>query len=489
MRSRPLYALVTIVPLVVLALWVAGVFRSPGGSSTLAKTPATPFASVTAASTSPPVVILQPTATEASVPAIAQVTSPPAATLAPTSPVILSSTVLAVEPTSTTRAADTAAANTTPLPTWTPLPARTPERIGGPVTVPNNHPGPRWVTLQAGHWRNEYLPQELHHLTAHTGASAAGVEEVNVNVAVARLAAQFLEARGYNVDILDATVPISYTTDLFLALHADGSPLAFQRGFKAVAPWGGVPASEQFVGILYEEYGKATGLPTDARTSVAMADYYAFNPDTYRHALSAGVPAALIEMGFITNPIDRRLLATEQNRVAWGIANGVDRYFRSGAAGNTPTPYPSFTPTKTPTGTPTSTPTPTYTPTPTATSTATTVPTEVAPEATETAALITPVPPTRTPPPPRPTATPVPTSTPLAGIITADGRWLPPLSPNGRSLPPPGSNAAPVFLGDATESLPVRADGRERQRTWDQYYMPELGRSIWKEAATIDTRR
>src|SRR3712207_6951799 len=52
------------------------------------------------------------------------------------------------------------------------------------------------------------------------------------------------------------SVPLSYTTDLFLALHADGNPSTSWRGFKAVAPWGSVPASDQFVGYLYEEYGK-----------------------------------------------------------------------------------------------------------------------------------------------------------------------------------------------------------------------------------------
>lgn len=351
----------------------------------------------------------------------------------------------------------------------------------GPVAVPNAQGRPRWVTLQAGHWRNHLFPDELAHLKDNGGASSNGVNEVDLNVAVARLAASFLEVRGYKVEVLEATVPVSYTTDLFLSIHADGNNSARPRGFKAVAPWNGVAASDGFVGILYEEYGKATGLPTDPYTSVNMAHYYAFNSRHYRHATDPRVPAALLEMGFVTNPEDRKVLVNEQERIAWGVANAVDRYFRSGLAGKTPTPYPSFTPTRTSTRTPTNTPTSTSTPTATPTETATPVPTESSVAATQTASLITPAIPTGTPRQPTPTRTPQPTPTPLAGIITADGRRLPPLAQNGRNLPQPGSKATAVLLDKSEENLLMSADGRERQQVWQQFYVPELGRPVWRK--------
>jgi hypothetical protein len=367
------------------------------------------------------------------------------------------------------------------------------DRIGGPVVQPNNHPGPRWVTLQAGHWRSENLPEELQHLANRTGTSGGGVSEVEVNVAVCKLVAQYLFERGYSVDILDATVPVSYTTDLFVAVHADGNNSSAWRGFKAVAPWVSVPESDKFVSIFYEEYGKETGLPTDVVTSVSMADYYAFNPTSYSHAIDASrVPAAIIEMGFITNPLDRKVLVEQQDRVAWGIANAVDRFFRSGAVGDTPTPYPTFTPSNTPTGTPTSTPTDTATPTRMPTETPTPVPPELAPWATETALIVppvssaTPIPPTMTP-----SATPSPTATPLAPVVTEDGRWLPPLAlnPGVRTLPAPGSEAAPVLLNEAGDDPYFTPDGREVQQLWQQYYVPDLGRSVWRKGPLLYMRR
>ena len=157
-------------------------------------------------------------------------------------------TSVAIAPGTAARRADTGTSTVTPTetqtptitPTDTPYPTATPESAGGPVPVPNNHKGRRWVALQAGHWLSNQLPEELTHLADHTGASAGGVNEVDVNVAVAKLAAQRLYERGYSVEILNATVPPNYTTDLFIALHADGSEISGIRGFKAVAPGSGV---------------------------------------------------------------------------------------------------------------------------------------------------------------------------------------------------------------------------------------------------------
>ena len=508
MRLRSTHILMVAIALLVLGLGVGGAVFVPsnkvtgppqvtgmfGPSPSALQTASPSVLAGVAAALSATVVVASPIAPTGAVTLTSSTPALPGHN-APATPVIaaIPQTILAVPPTSAlikTQATPVQQPESTlapPVkllaPTGVPIPPiPKEERVGGPVTVPNNHDGPRWVSLQIGHYRNENFPEELQHLSTNTGASAAGVTEVRLNEEVTRKTASLLIERGYKVDILDATVPVAYVTDLFLAIHADGNDSSSLRGFKSTPPWNSVPASDEFVRILYEEYGKATGLPSDPVTSVGMADYYAFNPVTYRHAVSANVPGTLLEMGFVTNPEDRRVMTQEQDRVAWGIANAVDSYFRSGAAGNTPTPYPSFTPTVTPTGTPTHTSTPTQTSTSTPTETATPVPTEMVEWATASASLITPVTPTATATSPRPTKTPVPSPTPLRGIITSDGRWLPPLSPHVRGLPPPGSSAAPVLLTAEDDEKLMTAIGREQIQSWQQFYIPELGRSVWKKA-------
>ena len=57
-----------------------------------------------------------------------------------------------------------------------------------------------------------------------------------------------------------------------------------------------------------------------------MRGYYAFNYRRYAHSVAKTTPAAIVEMGFLTNPDDRTLLTQSPDLVAIGIANGIIRY-------------------------------------------------------------------------------------------------------------------------------------------------------------------
>jgi len=72
-------------------------------------------------------------------------------------------------------------------------------------------------------------------------------------------------------------------------------------------------------------------------------------------------PSLLMEVGFISNPSDLRLIQTRRRDYAIGIADGLQMWSRE----VDPTPTPTPTPTPVPTPTPTPAPTPTPTPTPT----------------------------------------------------------------------------------------------------------------------------
>jgi hypothetical protein len=196
-----------------------------------------------------------------------------------------------------------------------------------PPTSAWNPPGPKRVGLQAGHWRIEEAPQELSRL-GH-GATGGGRAEWQVNLDLARRTAELLEREGVEADVLPATVPASYRAHAFLSIHADGDEKGALRGYKlARAAFSAAPeVDDRLVATLYDAYGKATGLPRDdLHITRRMTAYYAFNSRRYCHAVAPGVPAAILEAGFLTSAADRQLLLGNPDTAAAGIALGLLRY-------------------------------------------------------------------------------------------------------------------------------------------------------------------
>lgn len=180
------------------------------------------------------------------------------------------------------------------------------------------------VGLQAGHWQTANAPAELASLRSSTGASAAGYREVDLNLKIARLVAGILESKGIEVDVLPTTLPVKYQADAFVAIHADAAGSA-ARGYKiARSGRSAIPAQDDaLVSSLYSAYGKATGLPTNGDFTDAMRYYYAFTSSRLQHTVAAITPAAIVEMGYLTNALDRSLMVNSSDRVAQGIAQGI----------------------------------------------------------------------------------------------------------------------------------------------------------------------
>ncbi len=196
-----------------------------------------------------------------------------------------------------------------------------------PTASPSPVPAPHLrVGIQAGHWRADEVPSEQTHLHISAGTSAGGYSEAQVTLDIARRAAALLESIGVAVDVLPATVPPGYTADAFVALHADGFAQTSARGFKVATAWAASPASQRLFAALNAEYERATGLPHHGAATADMRGYYAFNYHRYAHAVAKTTPAAIVEMGFLTNPEDRALLIRSPDLAAIGIANGIVRY-------------------------------------------------------------------------------------------------------------------------------------------------------------------
>ncbi len=195
-----------------------------------------------------------------------------------------------------------------------------------PAIVPLQ--GPWVVAIQPGHWRVAQLPEELQKLRTSTGAQYGDVQEVAVNLAVAQALADRVKAAGWVPVMVPATVPPGLRADAFIALHADWGPTPDRRGWKLSAPWRPSGASTELADALSAAFSAAPNLVHDADgVTVNMRGYFAFSPQRFVHAASEYTPDAIIEMGFLTNSIDRRLLTQDPGFFADIIMSGLRKYF------------------------------------------------------------------------------------------------------------------------------------------------------------------
>jgi hypothetical protein len=234
----------------------------------------------------------------------------------------------------------------------------------------------RRVGLQIGHLRIAELPEDQARLRGQTGGSGGGVREVDINIAVVERATLLLQAQGVVVDVLPATVPRGYRADAFVAVHCDANPTGdpTTRGYK-LARYRESLIPEQddaLIAAISTVYGPATGLPLDPNVTRAMTGYYAYNPKRYQTIIDRGTPSTIVELGYLTNPLDRALLVTRQDLIAAALAEGILRFLGATAPLAAPVSAPTTQPTPAPPQPPApppaqpvqSAPTPTATPVP-----------------------------------------------------------------------------------------------------------------------------
>ena len=187
--------------------------------------------------------------------------------------------------------------------------------------------GPRRVAIQVGHWQTENVPDELRRIETATGTSWDGITEVEVDLDIASRIRALLEAKGIVVDVLPTTIPVGYVADAFLALHCDGDGVGFRSGYKLAHGSRRGLYEEDLLRAVSDAYGAATGLRYDA-TGITnnMRNYYAFVWSRYLHSVAPHAPAAIIELGFLSNAGDRALLVDSPDVVAGGVAAGIEAF-------------------------------------------------------------------------------------------------------------------------------------------------------------------
>jgi N-acetylmuramoyl-L-alanine amidase len=186
------------------------------------------------------------------------------------------------------------------------------------VALPTMTAAPKpLIGIVAGHWGND------------PGAVCEnGTTEMDVNLRIATLVAQYLKAEGYPVDLMQEYDPKLriYQAAALVSIHNDSCQYVNEEatGFKVAAAVGTVhqEKASRLTSCLINRYQSRTGLKYHENTITPdMQEYHTFDE------INSATPAAIIETGFLN--LDYTLLTEHPDIVARGVADGILCYVRN----------------------------------------------------------------------------------------------------------------------------------------------------------------
>ena len=177
-----------------------------------------------------------------------------------------------------------------------------------------------------------------------THGVVSGLREADLNLRVALRLRPLLEEAGIRVvmtraktagtsigNVARAGIANRAGAALFLRIHADGSTDRASRGTHTLYP----ALRRGWTDDVYAESKRAARIvQADLRAALGFPDRGLQERSDFTGFNWADVPVILVEMGFMTNPTEDRLLATAayQRRAAVGLCRGTLRFLGRPAA-------------------------------------------------------------------------------------------------------------------------------------------------------------
>ena len=176
-------------------------------------------------------------------------------------------------------------------------------------------------------------------VTSGTAGCVTGLAEYELNLTLALKLQKELESRGYQVIMVRTTHDIDISNsqraevannanaDAFIRIHANGSDNQSVHGAMTICQ----TSSNPYNASLYAESKELSENVLDELVAATgCKKQRVWETDTMSGINWCQVPVTIVEVGYMSNPDEDRLLASEdyQNKLVLGMANGIDKTFK-----------------------------------------------------------------------------------------------------------------------------------------------------------------